>query len=147
MMSRLSIAVSTFALISLSVASFAQTTAARPAIADQEDYGAAMKEIAARSAALRKSLGTTPSEADAAAAAARLEAIFKNVQAYWERKSVEDAITQARKAVTAAQDVAKSLSIHDIQAATAASQTLAGTCTSCHDAHRARLTDGFYKIK
>jgi cytochrome c556 len=125
---------------------FAQTPPARPAIADEDDYGAAMKEIAARNAALRKSL-STPSEIDAAAAASRLEAIFKNIQAYWEHRNVEDATAQARKAVQAAQDIAKSLSAHDIQAATVSSQTLAATCMSCHEAHRARLTDGFYKIK
>jgi cytochrome c556 len=125
----------------------AQTTTGKPAIADQDDYSAAMKEIAARNAALRKSLGTTPSEAAAAVAAVRLEAIFKNVQAYWEAKNVEDATAQSKKAVAALQDIAKSLSAHDIPAVNAASQMLAGTCMSCHDAHRARLTDGFYRIK
>src|SRR5262245_9411465 len=125
---------------------FAQTTASKPAIVDQDDYSAAMKEIGARSAALRKSLAAA-SEVDAAAAAERLEAIFKNIQVYWGNKNVADATAQAAKAVAAAQDMVKSLSVHDIQAATAASQALAGTCMSCHDAHRARLTDGFYKIK
>jgi cytochrome c556 len=125
---------------------YAQTPAAKPTIATEEDYSDAMKDIAAQNTLLRKALGT-PSEGDALAAANRLEASFKKVLAFWESKKVEDASVQAAKAVATAQDVAKSLQVHDIQGATAALQTLAGTCMNCHGTHRARLTDGFYKIK
>ncbi len=124
----------------------AQALLPRPAITTQEDYSDAMKDIAAQNTLLRKSL-TSKSEGDAISAAARLEANFKKVLAYWDDKQVEDARAEATKAAAAAQDIAKALQNHDIQGATTASQALAGTCMACHAAHRDRLTDGFYKIK
>jgi hypothetical protein len=124
----------------------AQVPVAKAAIATEDDYSKAMKEIAAQNGALRKSLAT-PSEADASAAAARLETIFKDVQAYWENKKVEDATTAAKNAVAASQTISKAVAAHDIAAATTASQALGGTCTACHAAHRERLTYDFYRIK
>ena len=47
-----------------------QAPMAKMAIASEEDYSKAMKEVGQQNMALRKSLAT-PSEADAAAAAAR----------------------------------------------------------------------------
>src|SRR5229473_2154936 len=69
------------AFVLLAIAVDAQVPPAKLAIATDEDYSKAMKEIAAQNGALRKSL--TSSDADAAAAAARLETVFKDVQAYW----------------------------------------------------------------
>lgn len=124
----------------------AQVPPAKVALETYDDYSKAMKEIAAQNGALRKSLAS-PSEADASAAAARLEAIFKDVQAYWEDKKVEDAAMAARNAVAATQAISKAVAAHDTAAATAASQALGGTCMTCHAAHRERLTFDFYRIK
>ena len=72
---------------------------------------------------------------------------FKDVQAYWEHKKVDDAASFAKNAVAAAQAVSNALAAHDMDAAAAANQTLAGTCTACHTAHRDRLPDGSFKMK
>jgi len=124
----------------------AQAPMAKMAIASTDDYSKAMKQVGTDSAALRKSIAT-PSEADAAAATARLESAFKDVQGYWEHKKVDDAAGFAKNAVAAVQAVSNALAAHDMDAAAAANQTLAGTCTACHAAHRDRLPDGSFKMK
>jgi hypothetical protein len=60
----------------------AQAQMAKMAISSEEDYSKAMKEVGMQNGVLRKSIASS-SEADAAAAASRLETIFKDVQAYW----------------------------------------------------------------
>ena len=77
--------VGALALCAVSVS--AQVPAAKMAIATDDDYSQAMKEVAAQNGVLRKTL---PSSPDAAAAAAvRLETVFKDIQAYWENRKVE----------------------------------------------------------
>jgi len=124
----------------------AQAPMAGVAIVTDEDYGKAMKEIGEQSAALRKSIAT-PSETDAAASAARLETILKDVQAYWENKKVEDAARFAKNAAGAARAVSKAVAAHDMPAAGTANQTLGAQCMSCHTAHRDRLPDGTFRMK
>jgi cytochrome c556 len=121
-------------------------TAAKVALADEEDYSAAMKEVGARNTALRKSIASA-SDADALASAARLEAIFKDVQAYWENRKADDAITAAKNAVAAAQSISTAVAAHDAAAVTTGLQTLGATCGTCHSAHRDRLAFDFYRIK
>jgi len=117
-----------------------------PAITSYDDYSVAMKTIAAQNTALRKSLGSA-ADADSVAAAAKLEAAFKDVLAYWPARHVDDAATMARTAVSASQAIAKAVAAHDTEGASAASQALAGTCGQCHTAHRERVTFDFYRIK
>jgi len=124
----------------------AQTPMAKMAISSDDDYSKAMKEVGTQSMTLRKSLASS-SEADAAASAARLETIFKDVQAYWDNKKVDDASTAAKNAVAASQAVSKAVAAHDMAAANAAAQTLNGTCMTCHTAHRERQPDGTFKMK
>ena len=113
-------------------------------VASEADYSVAMKEIGAQAAALRKA---TTSEEDAADAAQRLEAVFKEVQAFWTAKKVDDATATAGTATAAAQAVLKAVVAHDMGAAGQAAQTLSATCNTCHTAHRDRLPDGTYKMK
>ena len=124
----------------------AQAPMAKMAISSEEDYSKAMKEVGMTNGALRKSLAT-PSEADAATAAARLETIFKDVQAYWESKKVEDAATFAKNAVAASQAVSKAVAAHDMAAANTAAATLAQQCMGCHKEHREQLPDKSFKMK
>jgi len=124
----------------------AQAPMSKMPISSADDYSRAMKEVGTLSAALRKSIAT-PSEADAAITSARLEVIFKDVQAYWEDRKVEDAATFSKNAAAAARGVTSAVVAHDTTAAGAANQTLAGTCTACHTAHRDRLPDGSFKMK
>jgi cytochrome c556 len=124
----------------------AQAPMARMAISSEEDYSKAMKEVGMQNGALRKSIASS-SEADAAAAASRLETIFKDVQAYWENKKVTDAAGFAKNAVAAVQAVSKAVAAHDMAAAGAANTTLGAQCMSCHTAHRDKLPDGGFKMK
>ncbi len=135
--------VGALALCAVSVS--AQVPAAKVAIATDDDYSQAMKEVAAQNGVLRKTLPSSLD--DAAAAAVRLETVFKDVQAYWENRKVEDATTAAKTAVAASKAISQALAARDIAGATAASQQLAGTCMACHAAHRERLTYDFYRIK
>ena len=116
------------------------------AITSAEDYSKTMKEIGAQSAALRKAV-TSAAEPDVAASAAKLETVFKDVQAYWENKKVDDATTAAKNAVAASQAITKAVAAHDMAAVTAASTTLNAQCMACHTAHRERLPDGSFQIK
>jgi predicted NAD-dependent protein-ADP-ribosyltransferase YbiA (DUF1768 family) len=116
------------------------------AIASAEDYSKAMKEVGAQSAALRKAVASA-AEPDVAASAAKLETVFKDVQAYWENKKVDDATTAAKNAVAASQAITKAVAAHDMAAVTAASTTLNAQCASCHMAHRERLPDGSFQMK
>jgi cytochrome c556 len=124
----------------------AQAPMAKMAISSEEDYSKAMKEVQMRNGALRKSIASS-NEADAAAAAARLETIFKDVQAYWEDKKVADAAGYAKNAVAAVQAVSKAVAAHDMAAAGAANTTLGAQCMSCHTAHREKTPDGGFKMK
>ena len=119
---------------------------AKMAINSPTDYSNTMKDVQAQNGALRKAI-TSASEADVVAAAAKLEADFKDVQAYWEAKKVDDATTASKNAVAAAQAISKAAAAHDMAAASAALPTLAAQCTSCHMAHRERNPDGSFTIK
>jgi hypothetical protein len=136
-----------FVVATASVAAQAgQAPMAKMAISSDEDFSKAMKEVNAQNGTLRKATASA-SEADVVASAAKLETLFKDVQAYWEMKKVDDAVTASKNAVAAAQAVSKAAAAHDMPAATAATQTLGGQCMACHTAHRERLPDGTFKIK
>ena len=119
---------------------------AKMAINSPDDYSKTMKDVQAQNMALRKAI-TSAAEADVTAAAAKLETDFKDVQAYWDAKKVDDASTAAKNAVAAAQAISKAAAAHDMAAATAALPTLAAQCTSCHMAHRDRNADGSFTMK
>jgi hypothetical protein len=123
-----------------------QAPMAKTAISSDDDYSKVMKEVGAQNGALRKAI-TSASEADVSASSAKLETLFKDVQAYWEAKKVEDATTAAKNAVAASQAITKAAAAHDMPAATTASQTLAAQCMSCHTAHREKTPEGTFKMK
>jgi hypothetical protein len=124
-----------------------QVPMAKAAIMSEEDYSRAMKDIGQQNNALRKAIGATPNDVDAAAAAQRLEVIFKDVQNYWEHRKVEDAAVAAKEAVAASQGISKAVAAHDMAAANTLAATLGQQCMSCHTAHRDRQPDGSFKMK
>ena len=126
----------------VATASMAAGQMAKLAITSDADYSTTMKDVSAQNGALRKAL-TSASEADVTAAAAKLETDFKNVQAYWEDKKVDDASGFAKSAVAAVQTISKAAAAHDLAAASAALPQLAGQCGSCHMAHRAGAAGAF----
>lgn len=115
-------------------------------IATDADYAVHMKEIGQLNGVLNKSIKAGTAD-EATKAATRLEVLFKNVHGYWNTKKVEDATTAAQTAVTSLQAVQKALAANDMTAAETARATLAGTCMTCHTAHREKLPEGGFRIK
>jgi hypothetical protein len=115
-------------------------------IASDADYAIHMKEIGQQNGVLNKSIKGGMA-AEATTAAARLEVLFGNIHTYWNAKKVEDATTAAHTAVTSLQGVQKALAANDMTAAETARATYAGTCMTCHTAHREKLPEGGFRIK
>jgi cytochrome c556 len=111
-----------------------------------ESYATVMKEIAPTFQSLQKN-NTAMNYADAAKDAQKLEAWFKDVQAYWEAKKVDDAVGFAKTAVAATQDMSKASTAMNATGLTDAQKALGGTCQGCHSAHREKLADGSFKMK
>ena len=141
--------------ITLTVSLSAQTTpgpagttapTAGMKITTDAEFATHMKEIQQQNGMLNKSIKGGMAE-EATKAAARLEVLFKNVHGYWSGKKVEDATTAAQTAVTSLQAVQKALASNDMAAAETARATFAGTCMTCHTAHRDKLPEGGFKIK
>jgi len=115
-------------------------------IASDADYATHMKEIGQLNGVLNKSIKGGMAD-EATKAATRMEVLFKNIHGYWAAKKVEDATTAAQTAVTSLQGVQKALASNDMAAAETARATLAGTCMTCHTAHREKLPEGGFRIK
>ena len=115
-------------------------------ITTDAEFSTHMKEIQQQNGMLNKAIKGSMAD-EATKAAARLEVLFKNVHGYWNDKKVEDATTAAQTAVTSLQAVQKALASNDMAAAETARATFAGTCTTCHTAHREKLPEGGFKIK
>jgi mono/diheme cytochrome c family protein len=115
-------------------------------IASEADYSAHMKEIGPLNQALGKAIKGGDA-AEGGKAAARLEILFKNIHGYWTDKKVADATEAAGTAVTALQTLQKALSANDMAAAETARATFAGTCMTCHTAHREKTPEGGWRMK
>jgi hypothetical protein len=124
----------------------AQTPGGKMTIGSDADYATHMKEIGQLNGVLNKSIKAGAAE-EATKAATRLEVLFKNVHGYWNEKKVADATTAAQTAVTSLQAVQKALAANDMMAAETARATFAGTCMTCHTAHREKLPEGGFRIK
>jgi hypothetical protein len=115
---------------------------AKTTITSLADYSAKMKEIGSNNGMLGKAI-QSGAAADAAKASAQLETLFKDVQAYWAAKKVDDATAFAGNAVAAAQAISKAAAANDMMAATDARAKLASQCMGCHTAHREKTDAGF----
>ena len=114
-------------------------------ITTDAEYSTHMKEIGQLNGVLNKSIKGGMAD-EATKAAARLEVLFKNIHGYWSDKKVDDASTAAQTAVTSLGAIQKALAANDMTAAEAARATFAGTCMTCHTAHREKAESG-YRIK
>jgi hypothetical protein len=139
--------------VALTVSLSAQTTppagtapTAGMKIASDADYATHMKEIGQLNGVLNKAIKAGDA-AEGGKAAARLEILFKNIHGYWTDKKIADATAAAQTAVTSLQTVQKSLSASDMTGAETARATFAGTCMTCHTAHREKLPEGGFRIK
>jgi uncharacterized protein YcnI len=110
------------------------------------DYAKAMKEIGPAFSALQRD-NAAMNHPDGIKQAQLLSDRFKDVQAYWEAKKVNDAVTAAKNAVAAADATVKASTAMDMTALTSEQQKLQASCQACHQAHREQLPDKSYKIK
>ena len=115
-------------------------------ITTDAEFATHMKEIQQQNGILNKALKGGMND-EATKAAARLEVLFKNIHGYWSAKKVEDATTASQTAVTSLQEVQKAIAANDMTAAQTARATFAGTCMTCHTAHREKLPEGGFRIK
>ena len=107
-------------------------------------YSQIMKEIAGANGQVKKALDAQTSKEDVAAGAQKLVDLFKEVEEFWTKRGVADAIEAAQNAQAAAKELANpAASIPDAKAALG---KLNDTCKGCHAAHREKGEGGF-KIK
>ena len=110
------------------------------------DYQGWMKMNGANVGSLNKNIMAKNGEG-AAADAQKLQATFKQVEAYWQQKNVPDAVAFAQKGGAAAGAVAKAAAAGDMDAAAAEVKNMQGACGGCHMAHRERTPEGTFKMK
>lgn len=76
---------------------------------------------------------------DVAASARRLQALYKDVEAFWAKRKSEIAVKAVRDIQAAAAKVAAGDA--------SAGRAIGGGCRACHDQHREKISDTVYKIK
>ena len=111
----------------------------------ESDYQAWMKSNAANMGSMNKNIAAKNGEG-AAADAQKIEATFKEVEAFWKARGAEDAVQFSMKAQTAAAAVAKDASAGNFDQAAADVKMLQANCGGCHMAHR-EGSQGAFKIK
>ena len=125
-----------FMALGLALTMIAQTEA---------DYPGWMKDVVATRGKVTKGIAAKQ-HAGVAADAAHLADVFKQVGAFWTKRNTPDAITLAKTAETAANDIAAAAKAGDEAKMQSSVQALNGTCAACHMAHR-EGSAGNYKIK
>lgn len=98
-----------------------------------------MKEQGELSGKIRKGV-------EVEASAKRMAALYKDVETFWAKRSAVGA-SSTKEGHAAALALAKAAAAGDQSAIAAASKQLGGTCRSCHDAHREKISDTAYKIR
>ena len=110
------------------------------------DNGTAMQSVRATVKAI-EAAGAYPDYAPLEKDLPTLKASMATALAFWQAKKVDDAIGFAQDAVKAVQDLQMAYDNKNYRVLVAASTALGETCTGCHMAHRARLSDGNFEIK
>lgn len=128
--------------VALIIIVIATMLAGATAFAQRRPYNQVMKEIGATFASLKKNLDGN-SAAAAAEDAGKLEAFFKEVEAYWAPFKTKDAIDHAKHAQEAFAEVGAKAKGSDIKAALTAYGTIGSICGDCHFSHREDTGKGF----
>jgi mono/diheme cytochrome c family protein len=110
----------------------------------EADYSGWMKDIATTKGKITK--GIAAKGPDVAADATHLAGDFKQAGEFWAGRSVSDAVTLAKNAETAANDLAAAAKAGDDAKVQSSLQAINGTCAACHMAHR-EGSPGSFKIK
>jgi uncharacterized protein YcnI len=110
------------------------------------DYSKAMKDINTAFMSLQRA-NASMDHGQGVKDAEKLSALFKDVQAYFEAKKVDDAVAFAKSAVAAADATVKASEVMDMTSLTSSQQKLTAACAGCHMAHRTRNADNTYSMK
>ena len=101
----------------------------------EADYSGWMKDIAQTKGKVAK--GVASKSADVATDAEHLAGLFGKVAAFWQGRNAADAVTIAKSAESASNDLAAAAKAGDEAKQQADLQTINGACGMCHMAHRA----------
>ena len=111
----------------------------------EADYSGWMKDVGATKGKVTKGIAAQQN-AEVATDAAHLADIFKQVGAFWTGRNVSDAVTIAKNAETAANDLAAAAKVGDEAKMKSSLQAVNSACGACHMAHR-EGSPGSFKIK
>ena len=114
--------------------------------AQKQPYDQLMKEIGATFNALKKDLDSNAAAA-AGQDAAKLEVLFKDVEAFWTPFKTRDALEAAKGAQETAAAIASAAQANDVAKATKAYGGMGKYCAGCHGVHREQMPDKTFKIK
>ena len=109
------------------------------------DYQAWMKTVAAANGSMQKNIAAKDAAA-VGADAQKLQDTFKQVEMFWQKRSVPDAVGFAQKGQSVAAMVAKDAADGNLDQAATDAKTIGAACGGCHMAHREKDGSGF-KIK
>ncbi len=109
------------------------------------DFTSAMKACTAAERTLTKLDNKTG--AAAVRSAERLGGIYEEMIEFWRQRNAPDAVKWSEQGKAAAVQLASAASAGNAEQAAAAFKTIDVTCSSCHEARRARLPDGTFTFK
>jgi hypothetical protein len=116
------------------------------AAAQSRPYNAIMKDVAAASGALRKSVESSDFTASAEQAR-QLEQLFKETETFWTKFRTKDAIDAAAGARELSASIAAAAAARDAPKLKTAASGLGRFCTTCHESHREQMPDKTYRIR
>jgi cytochrome c556 len=130
------IVVPSLAALCLAICLVAQTEA---------DYSGWMKDVGATKGKVTKGIAAKQNDG-VATDAAHLAEVFKQVGAFWASRNASDAVTLAKTAETASNDLAAAAKAGDEDKMQSSLKAVNGACGACHTAHR-EGSPGNFKIK
>jgi cytochrome c556 len=116
------------------------------ALAQARPYNVIMKDVAAASGALRKSVEASDFTASAEQAR-KLEQLFKETETFWAKFRTKDAIDAAAGARELSASIVAAAAAKDAPKMKTAASGLGRFCTTCHDSHREQMPDKTYRIR
>jgi cytochrome c556 len=105
-----------------------------------------MKAVNASMKILKATL-ESKNAAEASAAAKKVEESITTTKKYWVAKNTKDAMDWSDAAIAGARLAQDGAAAGQWDKVGDGVSKMGGTCKSCHDVHRERLSDGTYKIK
>lgn len=124
----------------------AKKTSTTPASPEEAQFQTWMKDVSATNTNLKKEVAAKANP-EVAADAQKLEAIFKDVQAFFAKRNTADAVSLAEGMTAASHELSAAAAAGNAEGQDAALKKLSGGCAGCHSQHREKLEDGGFKIK